>query len=109
MALLQSRIAEARVALLSVAAAAISLTACAPAADTLRDNKAARAASASSASAGKLKARNPYSAKVLVDPYVLEQQRATLEALRRSCEQTKQHCELAEGASEYLADQNARR
>jgi len=40
---------------------------------------------------------------------VLEQQRATLEALRRSCEQSKQHCDLADGASRYLVDQNARR
>jgi hypothetical protein len=96
-------------ALTALAALAIASTACAPASDNLRDNKAGRAASASISSAGKVKARNPYSAKVVIDPYVLEQQRATVEALRRSCEQTKQHCALAEGASEYLAEQNARR
>jgi len=92
-------------ALASWAAWALIASGCAPASDNLRDNRASRAASPPGAAV----ARNPYSPKVLTDPYVLEQQRATLEALRRSCEQSKQHCDLADGASRYLVDQNARR
>lgn len=94
---------NARVSILGLIAFAGS---CAPAADDLRDNKASRA---SSSSAERLNGRNPYSAKVLTDPYVLEQQHATVEALKRSCEQSGEHCKLAEEASRYLSEQSARR
>lgn len=95
--------------LAALAALAIAPAGCAPASDNVRDSEAAPAASASGSPAGTVKARNPYSAKVLTDPQVLEQQRATADALRRSCEQTRQHCALAEGASRYLIEQGARR
>lgn len=85
--------------------AAVGLTACAPTSDGLRDNKASRAAAASDPA----KARNPYSPHVLTDPYVLDQQRATVEALRRNCEQTREHCGLAADAGRYLDEQKARR
>lgn len=93
--------------LAAFAALAIAPAGCAPASDNVRDSEAA--ASASGSPAGTVKARNPYSAKVLTDSQVLEQQRATADALRRSCEQTRQHCALAEGASRYLIEQGARR
>lgn len=88
-----------------IAALANCIAACAPTSDGLRDNKASRAASTSKSPA----ARNPYSIKILSDPYVLEQQRTTLEALKRSCDQNKEHCELAEEARRYLDEQNAAR
>lgn len=86
-----------------------SLWACAPTANSLSDNKASRATAASIPAGAKPKGRNPYSPDVLNDSYVLEQQRATAEALRRSCEQTKEHCELVAEAGRYLDEQDARR
>jgi hypothetical protein len=90
--------------LLAIAAA----TACAPATDKLGDNKASRASAANRASGGPA-GRNPYSANVVTDPHVLRQQRATAEALRRSCEQNREHCDLAADAERYLDEQDARR
>ena len=89
--------------------AAGSLWACAPTSNGLSDNKASRAAAASKPTGAKPKGRNPYSPNILTDPYVLEQQRATLEALRRSCEQTKEHCEIAAEANRYLDEQDGGR
>lgn len=84
---------------------AVGLAACAPASDGLRDNRASRALAAPDRPNG----RNPYSPNVLTDKYVLDQQRATVEALRRSCEQTGEHCDLASQAGRYLDEQSARR
>ena len=90
------------------ALAAASLAACAPTNDKLSDNKASRA-SAAHRSGTRPPARNPYSPNVLSDPYVIEQQRATVEALRRSCESTGEHCELAAEAGRYVEEQGAGR
>ena len=38
------------------------------------------------------RARDPYSPNFRSDPYVIEQQRRVVEALEKSCEETKQHC-----------------
>ena len=84
------------------------LTACAPTSDKLGDNKASRASAADRSTAGST-GRNPYSATVVTDPYVLRQQRATLEALRRSCEEMGEHCDLAVAAARYLDEQDAGR
>lgn len=53
--------------------------------------------------------RDHYSAKVASDPYVLDQQRAVAEALRRSCEEAGEHCALANGAERYIDEHDARR
>lgn len=53
--------------------------------------------------------RNRYSPEVASDRYVLDQQRAVADALRRSCERTGEHCELADGARRYLDEQDASR
>ena len=84
------------------------LTACAPTSDKLGDNKASRASAADGSTARRV-GRNPYSARVVNDPYVLRQQRSTVEALRSSCEQSKEHCDLAAAAERYIDEQDARR
>ena len=84
------------------------LAACAPTSDKLGDNKASRASAAERSTAAPA-GRNPYSASVVTDPHVLRQQRATAEALRRSCEQSKEHCDLAAEAERYIDEQDARR
>lgn len=85
-----------------------SLAACAPTSDKLSDNKASRASTAKRSAAAPA-ARNPYSARVVTDPYVLRQQRAAAEALSRSCERSREHCDLAAAASRYIDEQDARR
>ena len=100
--------AKAQIRTLLLPLAVAGLTACAPTSDKLGDNKASRASAADRSAAGPA-GRNPYSASVVTDPYVLRQQRATVEALRRSCEQREEHCELAAAAAAYLDEQDARR
>ena len=46
--------------------------------------------------------RNPYSANVRGDPYVLEKQRALVEAMERACRTQRQGCAEAAGARRYL-------
>jgi hypothetical protein len=100
--------AKARFRTLLLPLAIAGLTACAPTSDKLGDNKASRASAADASTAGRV-GRNPYSARVVTDPYVLRQQRATAEALSRSCEQSREHCDLAAAAERYVDEQDARR
>lgn len=53
--------------------------------------------------------RDHYSPDVADDGYVLDQQRAVADALRQSCEQTGEHCALANGAERYIDEHDARR
>ena len=99
---------EAKIRTLLLPFAIAGLTACAPTSDKLADNKASRASAADRSAAGS-EGRNPYSASVVTDPYGLRQQRATLEALRRSCEQSGEHCDLAAAAARYIDEHDARR
>lgn len=46
--------------------------------------------------------RNPYSATIRNDPYVLDRQRELVEALERACRQTGGQCTEARGARRYL-------
>jgi hypothetical protein len=103
-----ARAAKAQIRTLLLPLAIFGLTACAPTSDKLGDNKASRASAAGQSTAGPA-ARNPYSARVVTDPYVLQQQRSTAEALRRSCEQRSEHCDLAAAATRYMDEQDARR
>jgi hypothetical protein len=50
------------------------------------------------ASGQRQEARNPYSPKVVSDPYVIEQQRRVLQALEVSCRGFKTHCTEARQA-----------
>jgi hypothetical protein len=102
------RAVKAQIRTLLLPLAISSLAACAPTGDKLSDNKASRASAAKRSTAAPA-ARNPYSARVVTDPYVLRQQRATAEALSRSCEQRKEHCDLAAAAERYVEEQDARR
>ena len=79
---------------------AAALAACAP--TTELADKASRAPDGRTG-------RNPYSPEVASDPYVLDQQRAVADALRRSCEATGEHCALANGAERYIDEHDARR
>jgi len=46
--------------------------------------------------------RNPYSATIRNDPFVLDRQRELVEALERACRQPGTQCPEARGARRYL-------
>lgn len=80
---------------------AAALSACAPTAEVANNSSPG----ASERGVG----RNHYSPELASDPYVLDQQRAVADALRRSCEETGEHCVLADGAQRYVDEHDARR
>jgi hypothetical protein len=57
---------------------------------------------------GAQNARNPYSARIVDDPYVIEEQRKVLRALETSCRQLKQHCAEAEQARRRIEEAQGR-
>lgn len=54
-------------------------------------------------------ARNPYSPRVVGDPYVIDQQRRVLQALELGCRQTRQHCSEAEQARRRIEEAESQR
>lgn len=68
-----------------------------------------RSKAAAAPPAGKAKARDPYSPKVLSDPYVLQQHREIVEMLEASCRESGQVCAEARMARRYLDEREASR
>lgn len=60
------------------------------------------ASSAAASPAPAASARNPYSANIRDDPYVVQQQRALVEAMERECRQLGTGCSEARGARRYI-------
>lgn len=54
-------------------------------------------------------ARNPFSPRVVGDPYVIDQQRRVLQSLELACRQSNTHCTEAEQARHRIEDAEAQR
>ena len=52
--------------------------------------------------------RNPYSANIRDDPFVVAEQRALVEAMERSCEQAGEGCIEAGNARRYMDSRTAK-
>src|SRR3954454_16898062 len=59
--------------------------------------------------ASEAEARNPYSPRILSDPYVLQRHREIVEALEISCRQTGKDCVEAKQARRYLVGRETTR
>jgi hypothetical protein len=73
------------------------------------DRGAPEAARSGPAGGDSRTARNPFSARILGDPYVIEEQRKVLRALESSCRQSKQLCAEAEQARRRIEEAEAGR
>ena len=73
------------------------------------DSSTSARGSSASTTYQELRTRNVYSPNVATDPYVIEEQRRVVQALRLSCEQFKTHCKEAEQAQRFIAAAEARR